>query len=119
MILADNIFMRVNDTLGVTLTSGVNYPAGSVVTLQTDGEYTNGRVLNPGATTAGTEVDFGGQIVGILTEDVDATSAAKPAVIATECEANLNNITFASGQAFADIAGTLQSKNIKLKGWNK
>lgn len=111
----DDLFMQVNDTISVTLASGVAYTKGMLVTLQNTGKYTNGIVFNPedgGAT-------FSRQVIGILVDDVDATSADKVGVIATDAVANLNKITFASGQTLALIAGTLQAKNLKLEGWNK
>ena len=110
----NDLFMQVNDTKSVTLKSGVAYTKGMLVTLQNTGKYTNGIVYNPedGAT-------FGRQVIGILVDDVDATSTDKVGVIATDAVANLNKITFASGQTLAHIAGTLQAKNLKLEGWNK
>ena len=108
----DDLFMQVNDTKSVTLSSGVAYTKGMLVTLQNTGKYTNGIVINSGA-------QFGEQVIGILVDDVDATSADKVGVIATDAVANLNKITFAAGQTLAQIAGTLQAKNLKLEGWNK
>ena len=105
----DDLFMQVNDTKSVTLAAGVAYTKGMLVTLQPTGKYTNGIVTNPG-------VD---QVIGILVDDVDATSTDKVGVIATDAVANLNKITFAPGQTLAHIAGTLQAKNLKLEGWNK
>lgn len=105
----DDLFMQVNDTKSVTLAAGVAYTKGMLVTLQPTGKYTNGAVANPGAD----------QVIGILVDDVDATSTDKVGVIATDAVANLNKITFASGQTLAHIAGTLQAKNLKLEGWNK
>ena len=115
----DDLFMQVNDTKSVTLRSGVAYTKGMLVTLQNTGKYTNGIVSNPGAPITGTQLSFGEQVIGILVDDVDATSADKVGVIATDAVANLNKITFASGQNLAHIAGTLQAKNLKLEGWNK
>ena len=113
----DDLFMQVNDTQSVTLASGVAYTKGMLVTLQNTGKYTNGIVSNPEG-PAGTQ-PYGKQIIGILVDDVDATSADKVGVIATDAVANLNKITFAAGQTLANIAGTLQAKNLKLEGWNK
>ena len=104
----DDLFIQVNDTKSVTLKSGVAYTKGMLVTLQNTGKYTNGIVINPNE-----------QVIGILVDDVDATSTDKVGVIATDAVANLNKITFASGQTLAHIAGTLQAKNLKLEGWNK
>ncbi len=111
----DDLFMQVNDTKSVTLASGVAYTKGMLVTLQSTGKYTNGIVYNPedGASL------FSRQVIGILVDDVNATSADRVGVIATDAVANLNKITFASGQTLANIAGTLQAKNLKLEGWNK
>ena len=115
----DDLFIQVNDTKSVTLSSGVAYTKGMLVTLQNTGKYTNGIVINPGLAVTGTQLPFGEQVIGILVDDVDATSADKVGVIATDAVANLNKITFASGQTLAQIAGTLQAKNLKLEGWNK
>ena len=108
----DDLFMQVNETISVTLASGVAYTKGMLVTLQNTGKYTNGIVATSGA-------QFSEQVIGILVDDVDATSADKVGVIATDAVANLNKITFAPGQTFAQIAGILQAKNLKLEGWNK
>ncbi|HNW65631.1 MAG TPA: hypothetical protein PKO10_00290 [Aliarcobacter cryaerophilus] len=110
----DDLFMQVNDTKSVTLQSGVAYTKGMLVTLQSNGKYTNGTVANPDDPTT-----FGRQVIGILVDDVNATSADRVGVIATDAVANLNKITFAPGQTLAHIAGTLQAKNLKLEGWNK
>ena len=112
-LITDDLFIQVNDTKSVTLKSGVAYTKGMLVTLQNTGKYTNGIVLNP------EDGGFGRQVIGILVDDVNATSADKVGVIATDAVANLNKITFASGQTLAHIAGTLQAKNLKLEGWNK
>lgn len=115
----DDLFMQVNETISVTLASGVAYTKGMLITLQNTGKYTNGIVTNPGHIPNGTELGFSAQVIGILVDDVDATSADKVGVIATDAVANLNKITFATGQTLANIAGTLQAKNLKLEGWNK
>ena len=115
----DDLFMQVNETISVTLASGVAYTKGMLVTLQNTGKYTNGIVVNPENTATGTQLPFSRQVIGILVDDVDATSTDKVGVIATDAVANLNKITFASGQTLALIAGTLQAKNLKLEGWNK
>ena len=115
----DDLFMQVNDTKSVTLNSGVAYTKGMLVTLQNTGKYTNGIVLNPEDGVPGTGLPFSKQVIGILVDDVNATSADKVGVIATDAVANLNKITFATGQTLANIAGTLQAKNLKLEGWNK
>lgn len=114
----DDLFMQVNDTKSVTLQSGVAYTKGMLVTSQNTGKYTNGAVANPESTPSGA-LPFSRQEIGILVDDVNATSTDKVGVIATDAVANLNKITFASGQTLALIAGTLQAKNLKLEGWNK
>ena len=114
LLKTDDLFMQVNDTKSVTLKSGVAYTKGMLVTLQNTGKYTNGIVANPEDASV-----FGKQVIGILVDDVDATSTDKVGVIATDAVANLNKITFATGQTLAIIAGTLQAKNLKLEGWNK
>ena len=115
----DDLFMQVNDTKSVTLKSGVAYTKGMLVTLQNTGKYTNGIVVNPEDTPAGTALPFSKQLIGILVDDVDATSAEKVGVIAIDAVANMNKITFAAGQTHTNILGTLQAKNLKFKGWNK
>lgn len=115
----DDLFMQVNDTKSVTLNSGVAYTKGMLVTLQNTGKYTNGIVVNPQTPVSGTQLPFSEQVIGILVDDVNATSADRVGVIATDAVANLNKITFAAGQILAHIAGTLQAKNLKLEGWNK
>ena len=115
----DDLFIQVNDTKSVTLSSGVAYTKGMLVTLQSTGKYTNGIVINPEDSRSGTELPFSEQVIGILVDDVDATSTDKVGVIATDAVANLNKITFAPGQTLAHIAGILQAKNLKLEGWNK
>ena len=116
----DDLFMQVNDTKSVTLASGVAYTKGMLVTLQSTGKYTNGIVVNPeDGIPGGAHLPFSRQVIGILVDDVNATSADKVGVIATDAVANLNKITFAAGQTLANIAGTLQAKNLKLEGWNK
>jgi hypothetical protein len=115
----DDLFMQVNDTKSVTLKSGVAYTKGMLVTLQNTGKYTNGIVVNPEDTATGTALPFSKQVIGILVDDVDATSTDNVGIIATDAVANLNKITFAGGQTLANIAGTLQAKNLKLEGWNK
>ena len=92
---------------------------GSKALTTKDGKYTNGIVVNPENTATGTQLPHSRQVIGILVDDVDATSTDKVGVIATDAVANLNKITFASGQTLALIAGTLQAKNLKLEGWNK
>lgn len=119
MMFSDDIFMKINKTLGVTLKSGVDYKAGMVVTLQNDGEYTNDDVINPEDTPAGTQLPFSEQTVGILREDIDATTSSQAGVIVTDGSANLNKVVLPGSQVVANIAGTLQAKNLELKGWNK
>ncbi len=118
-IATDDLFMTVNETKSVTLKSGVSYTKGMIVTLQNNTKYTNGIIINPEDTPVGTELPFSEQVVGILANDVDATLADQVGVIATDAVANLNKITFPSTQTIAQVAGTLQAKNLKMEGWNK
>jgi len=115
----ENFVSAVNETKSVTLKTGVSYTAGMLVTLQNDGKFTNGIIIVPGATLAGTEVAYEKQIVGVVRDAVDATSGDKVGVIITDGVFNQNKITFASTQTYADVAGILQSKNLKMEGWNK
>ena len=115
----DDLFMQVNETISVTLASGVAYTKGMLITKQNTGKYTNGIVVNPEDTATGTALPFSKQAIGILVDDVDATSTDKVGVIATDAVANANKITLAAGQTYPNILGTLQAKNLKLKGWNK
>lgn len=115
----ENFVSAVNETKSVTLKSGVSYTAGMLVTLQDSGKFTNGIIIAPGATLAGTEVAFEKQVVGVLRDSVDATAEDKVGVIITDGVFNQNKITFASTQTYADVAGILQAKNLKMEGWNK
>lgn len=117
--VVENFVSQVNETKSVTLKSGVSYTAGMLVTLQNDGKFTNGIIIVPGASLTGTQVAYEKQIVGVLREAVDATSADKVGVIITDGVFNQNKVTFASTQTYADVAGILQSKNLKMEGWNK
>ena len=119
LLKTNDLFMQVNETISVTLASGVAYTKGMLVVLQSTGKYTNANVVSPENTATGTQLPFSRQVIGILVDDVDATSTDKVGVIATDAVANLNKITFATGQTLANIAGTLQAKNLKLEGWNK
>ncbi len=120
VIKSDEIFAIVEDTVSATLASGTDYTAGMVLTLQTTGKYTNGIIINPEDTPTGTELPFSEQIVGVLTDDVDATDGDKVGVIITGGKGgNLNKITFPATQTYAQVAGTLQAKNLQMKGWNK
>lgn len=117
--VVENFVSQVNETKSVTLKSGVSYTAGMLVTLQNDGKFTNGIIIVPGASLTGTQVAYEKQIVGVLREAVDATSGDKVGVIITDGVFNQNKITFASTQTYADVAGILQAKNLKMEGWNK
>ena len=115
----ENFVSEVNETKSVTLKAGVYYTAGMLVTLQNDGKFTNGIIIAPGATLTGTQVAFEKQMIGVVRDAVDATSGDKVGVIITVGVFNKNKITFASTQTYADVAGILQSKSLKMEGWNK
>jgi hypothetical protein len=78
----DDLFMQVNDTKSVTLQAGVAYTKGMLITLQSNGKYTNGIVFNP---EDGGAVPFSRQVIGILVDDVNATSADKVGIRNMEC----------------------------------
>jgi len=117
-ISPDNLVMRIEDTESITLLTGTAYTAGMVVTLQNSGKYSQGIVINPEDTPAGTELPFSEQKVFILAESVDATGGDKVGVGYTG-EFNSNKVTFGGAQTLAQVAGTLQAKDIILKDWNK
>lgn len=114
----DNLVKKIGDDEGITLLTGTAYTAGMIVTLQNTGKYSQGIVINPEDTPAGTELPFSEQKVYVLAADVDATAADAEGVGYTG-EFNLNNVTLPTGQTLAQIAGTLQAKNIILNDWSK
>lgn len=108
----DNFVKTIKDDFGITLASGKNYPAGTIVT-STDGlTWTNADVIL--STVAG----FNTQTVYVLAVEVDAT-AANAAGVGYTGEFNLNNVTLPGTQTLAEIAGVLQAKDIILKDWSK
>ena len=117
-ISPDNLVRNIIDTEGITLLTGTAYTQGMVVTLQTDGKYTDGIVINPEDTPAGTELPFSEQKVYVLAADVDATGGDAEGVGYTG-EFNVNKITFGGAQVIADVEGTLQAKNIILNDWRQ
>lgn len=117
--VVENFVSEVKATRSVTLKAGVSYTAGMLVTLQNDGKFTNGIIIAPGASLTGTQVAYEKQIVGVVRESIDATAADKVGIIITDGVFNQNKIAFASTQTYADVAGILQSKNLKMEGWNK
>ena len=117
-ISPDNLVRNIIDTEGITLLTGTAYTQGMMVTLQTDGKYTDGIVINPEDTPAGTELPFSEQKVYVLAADVDATGGDAVGVGYTG-EFNSNNVTLSGAQTEAQIAGTLQAKNIILNDWSQ
>ena len=114
----DNLVKEVGETEGITLLTGTAYTAGMVVTLQNTGKYSQGIVINPEDTPAGTELPFSEQKVYVLAADVDATGGDAEGVGYTG-EFNSNNVTLPGAQTEAQLAGTLQAKNIILNDWSK
>ena len=117
-ISSDNLVKNIVDTEGITLLTGTAYTQGMMVTLQTDGKYTDGIVINPEDTPAGTELPFSEQKIYVLAADVDATGGDAEGVGYTG-EFNSNNVTLSGAQTEAQIAGTLQAKNIILNDWSQ
>lgn len=114
----DNLVKEIGETEGITLLAGTAYTAGMIVTLQNTGKYSQGIIINPEDTPAGTELPFSEQKVYVLAADVDATAADAEGIGYTG-EFNLNEITFGGAQVLADVQGTLQAKNIILNDWSK
>ena len=117
-ISPDNFVSDVNDTEGITLLTGTAYTQGMIVTLQNTGKYSQGIIINPEDTPAGTELPFSEQKVYVLAADVDATAADAEGIGYTGTF-NLNKITFGGAQVIANVEGTLQAKNIILNDWNQ
>jgi hypothetical protein len=117
-ISPDNFVNEIGETEGITLLTGTAYTQGMVVTLQNTGKYSQGIVINPEDTPAGTELPYSEQKVYVLAADVDATGGDAEGVGYTG-KFNLNKITFGAAQTEAQIAGTLQAKNIILNDWSK
>jgi len=117
-IAPDNLVRVIGDTEGITLLTGTAYTQGMAVTLQNTGKYSQGIIINPEDTPAGTELPFSEQKVYILAADVDATGGDAEGVGYTG-EFNSNNVTLPGAQTEAQVAGTLQAKNIILNDWSK
>lgn len=115
-ISPDDLVQEIGETEGITLLTGTAYTQGMVVTLQNTGKYANAIVLNPEDTPAGTELPFSEQKVYILAADVDATAADAEGIGYTGTF-NANKVTFGAAQVVAEVAGTLQAKNIILNDW--
>jgi len=116
-ISPDNLVKEIGETEGITLLTGTAYTIGMVVTLQNTGKYSQGIIINPEDTPAGTELPFSEQKVYVLAADVDATAADAEGIGYTG-EFNLNKVTLPGAQTIAQVAGTLQAKNIILNDWN-
>jgi len=115
-ISPDDLVQEIGETESITLLTGTAYTQGMVVVLQDTGKYENEIILNPEDTPAGTELPYSEQKVYILAADVDATGGDAEGVGYTGTF-NANKVTFGSTQVVADVAGTLQAKNIILNDW--
>ena len=115
-ISPDDLVHVIDETEGITLLTGTAYTQGMVVTLQNTGKYANAIVINPEDTPAGTELPFSEQKVYILAADVDATGGDAEGIGYTGTF-NANKVTFGAAQTVAQVAGTLQAKNIILNDW--
>lgn len=115
-ISPDDLVQEIGETEGITLLTGTAYTQGMVVTLQNTGKYSQGIIINPEDTPAGTELPFSEQKIYILAADVDATAADAEGVGYTGTF-NANKVTLPGAQTVADVAGTLQAKNIILNDW--
>ena len=115
----NNLIVRKEDTKSITLAlSATEYKAGMIVTSQTTGKFEHAIIINPEDTTTGTQSEFSEQEVYVLIEDMDATLSDK-VVVGVIGEFNRAEVKFAAGQTEAEVAGTLQAKNIKLTDWSK
>ena len=112
----DDLVQEIGETEGITLLTGTAYTQGMIVTLQNTGKYSNAIIINPEDTPAGTELPYSEQKVYVLAADVDATGADAEGVGYTGTF-NANKITFGAAQTVAQVAGTLQAKNIILNDW--
>jgi hypothetical protein len=117
-IAPDNFVKEIGDTEGITLLTGTAYTQGMAVTLQNTGKYSQGIIINPEDTPTGTELPFSEQKVYILAADVDATGG-DAAGIGYTGEFNSNKVTLPGSQTEAQVAGTLQAKNIILNDWSQ
>ena len=113
----NNLLIEKKETESITLLTGTAYTAGMLVTLQNTGKYSSAIVINPEDTPAGTELPFSEQKIYVLLEDVDATGGDQVSVGFTG-SFNRAEITYAGGQVEANVAGTLQAKNVILKDWS-
>lgn len=114
----NKLVSRVDDTESILLLTSVTpYTAGMVLALQNTGKYEHAIIINPEDTPTGTELPFSEQKIFILPEDIDAT-AGDVTTVAINGEFNRAEVTYASTQVEANVAGTLQAKNIELKDWS-
>ena len=112
----NDLVVKVEDTKSIPLVVGT-FTAGMIVTLQDTGYFENEIIINPEDTPAGTELPFSEQEVYVLLEDKTVTVAGDVAVGAIG-EFNRASVTFGDVQVEADVAGTLQAKQIKLTDWS-
>lgn len=115
-VVYNDLIVKTEDTKSIPLAIGT-YTAGMVVTLQTTGYFENAIIINPEDTPAGTELPFSEQEVYVLIEDKTVTVDGDVAVGAIG-EFNRASITFGGAQTEAQVAGTLQAKQIKLSDWS-
>jgi hypothetical protein len=104
-----NLLVRADTTKEVTLTSGKEYTQGTIVTSIDGVNFTDSAILS------NTEADYAKQEVLVLADTYNASTEAKKGVGCTGVFRRAE-VTFATGQAEADVRGILQSKNINLEG---
>ena len=112
----NDLVVKTEDTKSLPLAIGT-YTAGMIVTLQNTGYFENEIILNPEDTESGTELPFSEQEVYVLIEDKTVTVDGDVAVGAIG-EFNRASVVFGGTQEEADVAGTLQAKQIKLSDWS-
>ena len=111
-IAPDNLAMRIDLDVGITLASGKVYPQGQIVTSVDGVTWTDADIIL--STIAG----YNTQTVYVLAAEVDAT-AANAAGVGYTGEFNSNVVALPGVQTIAQVGGILQAKNITLKDWSK
>lgn len=104
----NNLYGKIDDSRGITLVTGSNYLAGSLLSSNASGTYELKAIT--GAI---------GELICVLKEDVDATAASKPAVGIFAGEVNASKLIFGGGQTFVQVQGELQKAGIVAKTWKE
>lgn len=104
----NNLYRKIDESRGITLVTGSNYLAGSVLSSNASGTY------ELKALTGGL-----GEMVCVLMQDVDATAASKPGVGIFAGDVNSAKLIFGGGQTFAQVQGALQRAGINAVTWRE